>query len=80
MLAERYGWSLEYSEGYVDGEVSRRQGKDLPGYLMVGRDEYSLGFRAGYFVRGSRHPTTAIAHDPAKGPSAGADPASANAA
>ena len=51
VLADKFGWSLAYSEGYVDGEALRRHGKQPPNYPLIGLDEYSEGFRAGYFVR-----------------------------
>ena len=52
VLAERNGWSAAYAEGYVDGESSRRSGTTPSKYAQVGIDEYSLGFRAGYYERG----------------------------
>jgi hypothetical protein len=51
LLADQYGWSLAYAQGLVDGESSRRLGKAPTLYALVGIDEYSLGFRAGYFDR-----------------------------
>ena len=51
VLAERNGWSLAYSEGYVEGEYHRRRGKPMGAYVAIGMDEYCLGFRAGYFER-----------------------------
>src|SRR5258708_39990292 len=51
VLAEQYGWSLEFAEGYVDGEAWRRRRRTLPEHASVGIDEYSLGFRAAYFDR-----------------------------
>jgi hypothetical protein len=50
-LAEQHGWSLAHAEGYVDGETSRLSGQAPSQYALVGFDEYSLGFRAGYFER-----------------------------
>lgn len=50
-LAEQNGWSLAYAQGSVDGETSRRLGKAPALHALVGIDEYSLGFRAGYFER-----------------------------
>ena len=50
-LAEHNGWSLAYAQGNVDGETSRRLGKAPALHALVGIDEYSLGFRAGYFER-----------------------------
>jgi len=51
VLAEQYGWSLEFAEGYVDGEAWRRRRRALPEQASVGIDEYSMGFRAAYFNR-----------------------------
>lgn len=51
MLAEVRGWSLGHAEGFVDGESFRRRGKRPPTYVLVCLDEYSRGFRAGYFER-----------------------------
>ena len=51
LLAEQNGWSLVHAQGYVDGETSRRLGKAPALHALVGIDEYSMGFRAGYFER-----------------------------
>jgi len=51
VLAERHGWSLTVAEGYVDGEACRKRGKTPPPHALVGMDEYSEGFRAGYYAR-----------------------------
>ena len=51
VLAERNGWALGYAEGYVDGEYQRRRSNPIAQYAAVGIDEYSLGFRAGYYMR-----------------------------
>ena len=51
MLAEQYGWPLPSAKGYVDGEAFRRRRKAPSRYAMVGIDDYSEGFRAGYFHR-----------------------------
>lgn len=51
LLAQKNGWSLEYSEGYVDGESFRKRGKQPSQFPLVGVDDYSAGFRAGYFER-----------------------------
>lgn len=50
-LAERNGWSLDHAKGYVDGESFRQRGKPPSKYALIGIDEYSQGFRAGYFER-----------------------------
>ena len=51
VLAEERGWSLAHAAGFVDGESCRRRGKRPPKYVLVCLDEYSQGFRAGYFER-----------------------------
>ena len=51
VLAQHHGWPLPQAEGYVDGETARRRGKPASQYILVGMDEYCLGFRAGYFGR-----------------------------
>ena len=51
VLAEHNDWSFARAEGYVDGKSSRRRGKPPSQYALIGMDEYSLGFRAGYFDR-----------------------------
>ena len=60
VLAEKHGWSLAHAEGYVDGESFRRRGKTPSKYVLIGKDEYCEGFRAGYFERQSR-----ASHSPA---------------
>jgi hypothetical protein len=50
-LADKNGWSLEFAEGFLKGEYSRRCGARLSAYGTVGLDDYCLGFRAGYFER-----------------------------
>ena len=51
ILAQKNGWSLEYSEGYVDGETFRKRGMQPSQIARIGIDPYSSGFRAGYFER-----------------------------
>ena len=51
VLAEQHGWSLTIAEGYVDGEACRKRGKAPPAHALVGIDEYSEGFRAGFYAR-----------------------------
>jgi hypothetical protein len=52
ILAVAFGWSTARAQGYVEGEDCRRRGGKPTPYRLVGIDEYALGFRAGYFVRG----------------------------
>jgi len=56
VLAERNGWSPAYAQGYVEGENFRRRGTSPSKYAQVGIDEYSLGFRAGYYERATPNP------------------------
>lgn len=51
VVAERNGWSIAHAKGFVDGDRTRRRGAAPSKYAQVGIDEYSLGFRAGYFER-----------------------------
>jgi hypothetical protein len=57
VLAEKNGWSLAHAEGYVEGESFRRRGMTPSMYAQIGIDEYSLGFRAGYYERRNAGPT-----------------------
>ena len=57
VLAERNGWSLDFAEGFLKGEYSRRSSARLSSYAMVGLDDYCLGLRAGYFERQNPLPT-----------------------
>ncbi len=63
VLAEKNGWSLARAEGFVDGEAFRRRGLTPSKHAQVGIDDYSLGFRAGYYER--RIPDPAPAMSPA---------------
>ena len=51
LLAEARSWSLEYASGYIEGETQRRRATSPTPFMLVGMDQYSLGFRAGYFDR-----------------------------
>ncbi len=51
LLAEKNRWSLARAEGYVDGENCRRLGTMPSMYVQIGIDEYSSGFRTGYYER-----------------------------
>lgn len=50
-LIERNGWSSAFAQGHIDGEAHRRRGTTPSQYARIGIDEYSLGFRAGYYER-----------------------------
>jgi hypothetical protein len=76
VLAERNGWSLAHAKGYVDGQIFRRRGMEPSKYAQIGIDEYSLGFRAGYYDRKTPEsipskivavPVSKPVKDPAKG-------------
>ncbi len=56
VLAEKNGWSLAHAEGYVDGEAFRRRGLTPSKHAQIGIDEYSKGFRAGYYERKTAEP------------------------
>lgn len=49
VLADANRWSLRFAEGYIDGEMHRRRGKRPSAVELIGRDDYSLGFRTGFF-------------------------------
>lgn len=51
VLAEETGCSLTCAQGYVDGETFRKRRKAPPVHAVIGIDDYSMGFRAGYFDR-----------------------------
>jgi len=61
VLAVQNNWTVAQAEGYVDGQVSRKRGKVPPKYVLVSRDEYCLGFRAGYFASDRKLPR--VEHD-----------------
>ena len=58
VLAEANSWSLDYARGYVDGETFRLRGKKPSNYVLIGIDEFCLGFRAGYYER--QNPTSRV--------------------
>ena len=60
VLAERNGWPLAKAEGYVDGEISRRRRTKPSMYVQIGIDDYSLGFRAGYYERENMSSTVSL--------------------
>jgi hypothetical protein len=43
--------SLVYMRGFAEGAVFRRSGRWPPQHVLIGIDEYSLAFRAGFFER-----------------------------
>lgn len=48
-LAEEMGWTKERAEGYVDGETCGLRGLAISFHQKMGMDEYSKGFRTGYY-------------------------------
>ena len=50
-LAQEMSWTLKRAQGYVDGEISQRNGTDLSESHKYGMDEYSKGFRTGYYTQ-----------------------------
>ncbi|UCH47217.1 MAG: hypothetical protein JSU95_14115 [Betaproteobacteria bacterium] len=50
-LAEEMGWSLDRAQGYVDGGTSQQNGEDLATQHRFGMDDYSKGFRTGYYTQ-----------------------------
>ena len=62
-LAETNGWSPDFAAGYLKGEYSRRSSAGLSAYIMVGLDDFCMGFRAGYFER--RNPAAMRVETPA---------------
>jgi len=50
-LEAAYGWSPDRARGHADGVACRMGGKRPSKYVLVGIDEYALGFRAGYYNR-----------------------------
>src|SRR5258708_18739583 len=51
VLVEQYSWPLSTAKGYVDGETFRKRRREPPIHALVGIDDYSEGFRAGYYRR-----------------------------
>ena len=51
VLVEQYSWPPATAKGYVDGEAFRKRRREPPIHALVGIDDYSEGFRAGYFGR-----------------------------
>ena len=50
-LAREMGWTVDRAQGYVDGETAQQQGLELATEHRAGMDEYSKGFRTGYYTR-----------------------------
>lgn len=50
-LSEEMGWSMDRAQGYVDGGASQQSGEELSPSHRFGMDEYSKGFRTGYYTQ-----------------------------
>lgn len=50
VLADQYGWTATYSEGYINGKSARSRGLPPSTFQLIGIDEYCLGYRAGYYA------------------------------
>lgn len=51
LLTAQNAWTLAYAEGYIEGQSYSRDGAMISKSVLVGIDEYCLGFRAGYFEK-----------------------------
>ncbi|MBC8006796.1 MAG: hypothetical protein H7X76_01975 [Prolixibacteraceae bacterium] len=58
--AQQNDWSIARVQGFAAGEATRQRGNPPSRYAMIGIDDYSLGFRAGYFERPGPPVTGAI--------------------
>ena len=54
VVSDRYGCSIAYAQGYLEGEALRTRGAPPSDYARVGIDDFAVGFRAGYFLRTRR--------------------------
>ena len=54
VVSDRYGCSIAYAQGYLEGEALRTRGAPASHYALVGIDDFAVGFRAGYFLRNRR--------------------------
>jgi hypothetical protein len=59
-LAEEMTWTLKRAQGYVDGEISQQNGTELSESHKYGMDEYSKGFRTGYYTQACSLSITSI--------------------
>lgn len=51
VIAETQDLSAAHAEGFADGETYRKSGTTPSAYVQIGIDDYSRGFRAGYYER-----------------------------
>jgi hypothetical protein len=64
VLAVQHNWPLARAEGYVEGERYRRMRLKPSRYVQVGIDDYSLGFRDGFYERAAGAERGGTAIDP----------------
>jgi hypothetical protein len=50
-VAEKKGWPADFAEGFLRGKYAYVRNLDISLYCKVGIDNYSNGFRAGYYER-----------------------------
>lgn len=50
-IAQEMYWTPQRIQGWVDGMYCQRSGNDAPTCLKIGIDDYSKGFRDGYYSR-----------------------------
>lgn len=49
-IAQAIGWTAHRVQGYEDGRLCQRGGYETPWRHEVDMDEYSKGFRTGYYA------------------------------
>ena len=57
-IALKIGWTPRRVLGYEDGRYYQRSGHDIPWCLEVEMDEYSKGFRTGYYAHTCSRPVS----------------------
>jgi len=50
-IAQEIGWTPHRVQGYENGRFCQRSGNDMPWCHEVDMDEYSKGFRTGYYAQ-----------------------------
>jgi hypothetical protein len=50
-VAQEIGWTPCRVQGYEDGRIYQRRAQDMPKCHEVDMDEYSKGFRTGFYKR-----------------------------
>ena len=48
-IAQELGWTPRRTQGYVEGRFCQRNGHYMPECYKIGMDEFSKGFRTGYY-------------------------------